>query len=456
VFVSPARQQLIGVRTAVVRRQSLDATIRTVGVLAYDETRVAAIHTKIAGWLESVPVDFVGKPVRRGQALFTLYSPDLVSAQKEYLLALKSQAQLGASRIAETRDGAASLLNAARERLRLWDMTDAQVAELERTREPKRTLAVYSPFDGVVLERNAFPGQYVTPEIATFKIADLSVIWVLGQFFESDLPQVKMGQRAQIEFPSGASSRTLTGRVSFIQPEIDPATRRVKVRIELPNPGLDFRPQSYVTVILQTGGGHRLAIPKEAVIDTGSRRYAILALGDGYFEPRGIEIGDSMDQFYPVLAGLKDGDAVVTSAQFLIDSETNLQAAMQAMMASPAPAPTAQSSSGMPPAVKPALSISFASRPDPPHAGENSFEVAVRDAAGLSVIDAQVRVTFFMPAMPAMGMPAMTTAATLTHGGDGVYRGTGQVVMGGRWDVTVTVDRAGQRLGTKRLAVVAK
>ena len=332
VYISPARQQLIGVRIAEVIHQALDTTIRTVGVIAYDETRVAEIHTKIAGWADRVTVDFVGKQVRKGQPLFTIYSPDLVATQREYLLALKADRQLSGSAIEETREGARSLLAATRERLRLWDVTDAQVAELTRTGEPRRTLTVYSPFTGIVLERKAFPGMYITPEMATFKIADLSTLWVIGQVFEYELGMMKLGQPADIEFPYGQTTRRLSGRITFIYPEIDPQTRRAKVRIEFRNPGLEFKPESFVTVLVKSSGGIQLAVPQEAVIDTGAEQYALLALPDGYFEPRPIKVGPPVNQFYPVVEGLQHGDMVVTSAQFLIDSETNLQAAMQSMV----------------------------------------------------------------------------------------------------------------------------
>lgn len=331
VYVSPARQQLIGVRTAPVEHRALDTTIRTVGTIAYDETRVAEIHTKVNGWVERVFVDFVGKPVRRGQPLFSIYSPDLVATQNEYLLALKAQRQLGESAFPETRANAASLLTSARARLQLWDISEAQIEELERTGEARRTLTLYSPFNGVVLERNAFAGQYITPETSTFRISDLSTIWVLGQMFEYETRLAKIGQEADVEFPYAQSLRRLKGKITFIYPEIDPQTRRVKVRIEFPNPGLELKPETFVTVLVRVSGGHQLAISKEAVIDTGDKRYALLSLPDGYFEPREIEIGEPFDQYYPVLGGLETGDRVVTSAQFLIDSETNLQAAMQSM-----------------------------------------------------------------------------------------------------------------------------
>jgi RND family efflux transporter MFP subunit len=459
VYISPDRQQLIGVRTAAVTYQSLDTTIRTVGVIAYDETRVAEIHTKIAGWVERVSVDFVGKQVRRGQPLFTIYSPDLVATQREYLLALKADRQLSDSPIEETRAGARSLLAATRERLRLWDVSDAQVEALTKSGEPRRTLTVYSPFTGVVLERNAFPGQYITPEMATFRIADLSTLWVIGQVFEYELGMLKLGQPAEIEFPYGQTTRKLSGRITFIYPEIDPQTRRAKVRIEFRNPGLEFKPESFVTVLVNSSGGHQLAVPQEAVIDTGAEQYALLALTDGYFEPRTITVGPPVNQFYPVLEGLQHGDRVVTSAQFLIDSETNLQAAMQSMVGHGHATGAGGEPAGQPPApqapAREGLDITFSSRPDPPRRGENTVEVTVKDAQGQSVIDATVEVSFFMPAMPSMGMPAIRSRAALPHAGGGTYRGTTEI-SAGRWDVNVTVSRAGQRVGTKATALVVQ
>ena len=182
-----------------------------------------------------------------------------------------------------------------------------------------------------MLERNTYAGQYITPDTATAKIADLSRIWVVAQIFEYETRSVKLGQEAQIEFPYGQSTRKLAGKITFIYPDIDPQTRRARVRIEFANPGLELKPETYVTVTIQVAGGHALAVPREAVIDTGIAQYVIVALADGYFEPRPVEVGTPVDAFYPVIKGLADGDRIVTSAQFLIDSETNLQAAMQAM-----------------------------------------------------------------------------------------------------------------------------
>ena len=332
VYISPARQQLIGVRTTTIERRSLDSTIRTVGSLAYDETRVSQIHTKIAGWVDRVYVDYVGKVVRRHEPLLDLYSPELVSTQTEYLLALKARNELGASPVESTRSAAEALFLAARDRLRFWDIPESEIEALERTQEVRKTLTLHAPYDGIVLERNAFPGQYIGPEMPTFKIADLSRIWAFGAIFEYELPIIRLGQRAEIEFPYGSSTRKLQGTITFVYPEIDPQTRRVKIRAEFDNPGLELKPDTYVTFVVGVSRGVSLVIPKEAVIDTGVTRYALLAHPNGYFEPREIQVGPPADEYYPLLDGLREGDRVVTSAQFLIDSETNLQAAMQSMI----------------------------------------------------------------------------------------------------------------------------
>lgn len=380
VHVSAARQQLIGVRTAVVGQRELAATIRTTGTLAYDETRLTEVHTKITGWVERVFVDYVGKAVRRNTPLFTVYSPDLVATQNEYLLALRNRERLSDSRVSTARTAAEDLLSAAHDRLKLWDIAEEDILALGRTGEVRKTLTLHAPFDGVVLERTVFPGQYITPEMAAFKIADLSHIWAIGTVFENEIARIRVGQEAEVQFPNGEATRSLKGRISFIYPEIDPQTRRVRVRAELANPGLQLRPETYVTVLIHAGGSHSLAIPKEAVIDTGTKQYAMLALANGYFEPREIQVGPSSDEFYPLLGGLEEGDRIVTSAQFLIDSETNLKAAMQSMAGMPGMTPkggegskgTGEAESGGDmkgmdmPAAKPAVP---APPPSPPHQG---------------------------------------------------------------------------------------
>jgi RND family efflux transporter MFP subunit len=330
VYISPARQQLVGVRTAPVTRQTVQGTIRTVGTLAYDETRSAQIHTRVSGWVEQLYVDYVGKPVRRGQPLFAVYSPDLATAQGDYLVALRAQRKLVDNASAELRTGADALVQASRDRLRRWNVTDAQIAELESAGAPPRTVAISSPFDGIVVEKDAFAGQYVTPEMTSFKLADLTSIWAIGQVFEYEAARLHVGDKIEVEFPyDQAAKREAT--IDFIYPDVDPQTRRVRFRVTLDNRDRKLKPDTYVNLISHGDATDRLVIAKEAVIDAGARKYALLALADGYFAPRDVQVGPAIGDFYPVIAGIAEGERVVTSAQFLVDSETNLMAAMQAM-----------------------------------------------------------------------------------------------------------------------------
>jgi RND family efflux transporter MFP subunit len=350
VHISPARQQLVGVRSAQVARQRVEGSVRTVGMLVYDETRTAQIHTRVSGWVEQLYVDYVGKPVRRGQPLFAVYSPDLATAQADYLVALRARQKLAESANGDLRAGADALLQASRDRMRRWSVTDEQIGELENTGQPSRTVAIASPFDGIVVEKDAIAGQYVTPEMTAFKLADLTAIWAVGQVFEYEAARLHIGDTVEVEFPYGQATKR-SAKIDFIYPDVDPQTRRVRFRVTLDNRDRKLKPDTYVNLMWHGESTDRLVIPKEAVIDTGPRKYALLALANGYFEPRDVQVGPAVGEFYPVISGVAEGDRVVTSAQFLVDSETNLMAAMQSMsMSMPGmemgkPAPKAASGS---------------------------------------------------------------------------------------------------------------
>jgi len=259
-----------------------------------------------------------------------VYSPDLATAQGDYLVALRAQRKLVDNASAELRTGADALVQASRDRLRRWNVTDAQIAELESAGAPPRTVAISSPFDGIVVEKDAFAGQYVTPEMTSFKLADLTSIWAIGQVFEYEAARLHVGDKIEVEFPYGqAAKREAT--IDFIYPDVDPQTRRVRFRVTLDNRDRKLKPDTYVNLISHGDATDRLVIAKEAVIDAGARKYALLALADGYFAPRDVQVGPAIGDFYPVIAGIAEGERVVTSAQFLVDSETNLMAAMQAM-----------------------------------------------------------------------------------------------------------------------------
>ncbi|HKX32177.1 MAG TPA: efflux RND transporter periplasmic adaptor subunit [Blastocatellia bacterium] len=328
VFIEPQRQQLIGVRSEPVVRQRLTKEIRAAGKVTYDETRVTHIHTKITGYIEQVFVDYVGKVVKSGEPLFTIYSPDLVSTQEEYLLALRASRQFAGSSFEGVASRANSLLEAARRRLELWDVTPAQVKELEKEGKARRTLTFYSPVSGIVTERAAYHhGRYVSPEMDLYTIVDLSTIWITGEVYESELPLVKVRQAAEVEFPSQPGRRALRGTISYVYPFLDEKTRTAKIRLEFPNPDFALKPEMFVNVKLKIDLGNRLVVPEDAVLDTGTEQYVFVDRGEGHFEPRLVKLGPEAGGYYAIEGGLEAGERVVTAANFIIDSESRLKGA---------------------------------------------------------------------------------------------------------------------------------
>lgn len=447
VNVDPRRQQLIGVRTVPVRRGTLVKTIRTVGFVRYDETRLTDINLKLEGWIRDLYVDYTGRFVRQGEPLFTLYSPELVATQDEYLLALKTRDQMQQSQIADAREYAHRLVEAARQRLALWDVSADQIAALEERRQPQTTMTFRSPVSGFVVEKRALKGLHVTPGMSLFKIADLSVVWVEADVYEQELPFVRVGGRATVTLDAYPGERFL-GRATYIYPYVEERTRTVRVRFEFSNPRGRLRPGMYANVELTASIGSGLVIPVNALLDSGTRQIVFVALGDGYFEPRAVKAGHRLGEEVQILEGLKEGELVATGATFFLDSESQLRASLEGFEA-----PPVATGEG---AARDRLLITFRSQPDPPQVGDNTFEVTVKDPDGTPVTDAQVIVVLFMPAMPTMNMPAMRNEAKLAHVGGGVYRGPGQVMMAGRWEVSVLVIRAGRRVGMRPLTIVAR
>ncbi len=334
VKISATKQQLIGVQFGQVQYGPVERTIRAVGHIAFDETKIVRVHTKISGWIDKVFVDYTGQLVKKGQPLFTVYSPDLVSTQEEFLIGLKAKQYLSDSQFKDVSMGAQSLYNASRRRLQLWDISDKQIEELERTQKPMRDMTLYAPDDGFVTKRNAFPKQQVNPDTEVYELADLSTIWVLADVYEYELPEVKLGQTARVNltyFPG----KIFAGKVSYIYPEVDNTTRTAKIRIELPNADFRLKPDMYASVELQLNYGKQLSVPQEAVLDSGTEQTVFVALGNGYFEPRKVHLGAKVDNRYIVLAGLKPQENVVTSGNFLIDSESQLKSAVAAMAGMP-------------------------------------------------------------------------------------------------------------------------
>ncbi len=329
VQISPERQQLIGVRIGTAEIKPLERVIRTVGRVDYDEQKIAAVSLKVGGWIEDLYVDFTGKYVKKGEPLLTIYSPELVSTQEEYLLALNAKKSLTKSSFPEVASSGDSLAESAKRRLKLWDITDEEIKNLEETGKAKKTITLYAPFSGFVLEKSAYKGMNVMPGMTLYKLANLSDVWLYGDIYEYELPFIRLGQQASIQL-TYLPGETFTGKVIYIYPALNPETRTAKVRFEFPNPHDKLKPEMYANVEIKVQLGKKLTVPAGAIIDTGIRQIAIVAKGNGYFEPREVK-ASRVDDYYEVSKGLKAGERVVTSASFLVDSESNLKEAMGGM-----------------------------------------------------------------------------------------------------------------------------
>jgi Cu(I)/Ag(I) efflux system membrane fusion protein len=327
VQITSEKQQLIGVKIGTVEMRPLEKVIRTLGRVEYDEKRIVTVSPKVGGWIEDLYVDFTGKFVKKGDPLLTLYSPELVATQEEYLLAVRARKDLIKSPFQEVAASGNSLAESAKRRLKLWDISEDQIRALEESGQPKKTLTLYSPFGGFVLEKSAYPGMNVMSGMALFKLADLSVVWLTADIYEYELPFVRLGQQASVQL-AYLQGETFTGKVIYIYPSLNPETRTAKARLEFPNTHGKLKPEMYANVEFKVHLGRRLAVPEGAVIDTGTRQMVIIDKGSGYFEPREVKVGAKVDDYYEVIKGLKAGERVVTSANFLIDSESKLKEAV--------------------------------------------------------------------------------------------------------------------------------
>jgi multidrug efflux pump subunit AcrA (membrane-fusion protein) len=319
ISVDPVTVQMMGVRTAEVTRGPLQREVRTVGVIDYNETALADVTTKFRGWIEKLYVDATGKQVKKGEPLFDIYSPDLYSAQNEYVIALAS--------------GSGALKTSARQKLILFDISDDQIGELERTRTPQRTLRINAPIDGIVVEKMVVQGQMVEAGMKLYRLADLSLVWMQAQVYEGDLAFLKLGQEGEVSL-SYLPDRRFKGRITYIYPIVDDKTRTAHVRMEFHNPGLFLKPGMFATVQVRAElEPSTLLVPDSAVLRSGERNTVFVAQEGGKFEPRAITIGPrAQNNTYQVLGGLKEGERVVTSGQFMLDSESQLREAIQKML----------------------------------------------------------------------------------------------------------------------------
>ena len=326
-IVSPEKQQTIGVKTEEVKVRNLDREVRTVGMVTLDESRIYNVQTRFSGWVEKVFVDYTWAHVHKGEPLFTVYSPELVTAQQEYLLAYKSSGILRNNRYREISDGADSLLKASRRRLELLGVTSGQIAELESTGEVETAVTVFSAGMGHVAKKEVFENMRVEPDMVLYKIADHTKAWVEVEIYENEISLVDVGTKAKMTV-SSLPGKTFEGRVTFIWPHIMPKTRTVKARLEFPNPDIELLPEMFADVVLRIPAGESLAVPSSAVLRTGKQDIVLVDLGGGRFQIRKVSLGVEAGDYYEVLRGLSDGEKVVSTARFLIDSESKVQAAV--------------------------------------------------------------------------------------------------------------------------------
>lgn len=379
VRISPNVVQSMGVRTVVVAQRDMTRQVRAVGRVDYDERLISHVHTKIQGWIESLHVEYAGQVVRKGQVMLEIYSPDLVATQEELLVANRYRESMASSDFPDLQKGGESLFEATRRRLELWDIPDRDIERLLSSGEIRKTVTLYAPAGGVVTAIMARQGMEVTANHNLYTIADLSRVWIYADIYEYEVAWVAVGQSAKVELRH-MPGVTLEAKVTYIYPYLNPATRTVRVRLELPNPGLILKPEMYANVVIETATREAgLAVPEEAIIRSGRRNLVVLALGEGRFEPREVELGlDSGDGWIEIQSGVAQGDIAVTSGQFLINSESSLQEAVQKLLAgrdAAAKAPQSPGHEGH--AIPDAESADTA---DDPHRGNSMGDMTPDDA----------------------------------------------------------------------------
>lgn len=336
IAVEPNTLQSMGVRYGKAEVRPLARTIRAVGIVNYDEKKLAIVTTKVQGWVDRLFLKTTGEPIRKGQPLISIYSPELVATQKEYLLALKNLKTMGKGPFPELGDSAKRLVEASRRRLEYWDISRGQIAALEKTGQVKKDLTLSSPVNGIIIKRMVTQGQMVQPGMPLLEVADLSEIWIDGDLYEYELPWVKVGQHAEVTL-AYIPGETFHGKVQYIYPYLKGTTRTARVRLSFPNPGIKLKPEMYGQVYIHAPLPQPVvAVPSEAVLDSGEKQIVFIALGKGRFEPREVKLGVEGDGGWrEVTSGLKGGEEVVTSAQFLLDSESRTREAIAKMLRTP-------------------------------------------------------------------------------------------------------------------------
>jgi len=452
IQISPQRQQQIGVTTTVAQIKNVSDKLSVPGNVDIDEKSLSYVQTRFAGWIQKVYADATYQYVKKGQRLFTIYSPDLVSTEEEYLLARQNQKTLAPAPHGMAAQEGDWLVDAAEERLRQFGVAPAEITALEQSGKVQREIAVEAPASGFIIERNALPNAYVQPDSKLYTIADLSTVWVYANVFQDAVSRLRPGDPARVT-ADAYPGRDFNGRVDQILPQVDPATRTVRVRLIFANPGVVLKPGMYVNVEIDIPLGKQLAIPASAVLESGSRAIAFIDRGGGNFEPKDIQTGAQTEDSVVVVKGLRPGDRIVGSANFLVDSEAQLQAALGSFNTPEQNrTPAGSQSKG---AGSEQIEIEMTTEPATPQKGRNTVRVKLTGPDGKPVDGVEVSAVFFMPAMPAMGMGAEHSAAALGARGRGVYEGPLELDSGGRWQATVKVQRGGITVAAKKLTVDA-
>ena len=330
IAIDLARLQSIGITYEPARTQEIEKIIRTVGHIETDERRTAHIHVKFDGWIEKLFVNFTGEKVKKGQPLFTVYSPELVSTQQEYLLASQAKNILGKDPHSKAATGAVGAFDAARQKLLLMGISDQTIKNLLKTEKASKALVIDSPIEGTVINKTALAGMRIEPNTELYTIADLSKLWILGDIYEYELPYIHEGQIADVTL-SYLPNKIYHSKLNFIYPTVDTQTRTVKARFEIDNQNGQLKPGMYVNLELKIPLGKHLVVPKDAVLMTGERAVIFIYHGDGKIEWRNVKLGVRSGDVIEILEGIKEGDSIITSANFLIDSESQLKAAMGGM-----------------------------------------------------------------------------------------------------------------------------
>jgi len=434
------RLQTFGVTTSVADYRQIQDQVTAVASVAQDEATEVVVELHYAGWIEQVFADTTYQRVERGQPLFTVYSPDIYADEQEYLFAARNRDALASSLVAGVAANAAALLDDARARLAQLQVPTDEIARLERTHVAEQQFTVTAPESGIVTDRQALPNMRVEPGTRLYTLAALQPIWVYAEVNENDLGRIRVGQAATVTMDS-FPDRKFPAEVNFIVPQVNAASRTGQVRLVLPNADLALAPGMYGDATIAVAMGRQLVIPASGVLQNGIGALAFIDEGGGRFQPQPVELGPQVGDQFVVRKGLKPGDRVATSAAFLIASESSLAEAAGSF----APPPPGVGANAAPAAAPVASAqITLTTAPTPARKGDNAFRVRLTSTGGVPIAGAQVTLTLFMPAMPAMGMAAMKTTVTLSDRGGGLYEGSGRLGSGGNWQVTIVATKTGQ------------